>query len=226
MPAYVNSPFQVPLYVQPGVASYLFGSYNNHQGNTVMNVSQVALASNVATVTGQIISGEVPAVGSLISVRQTVTGSGEFNVNRATVTAVSINNNGFGTISYALTGGNVSATADFGTAIVEAPEIPETLVAGTSIACVFQAPYGDGQYSVPVSVTFPTMPSAVSVSLQAALHNIDSEFTSMNPAVSTVVSGAYTIGPYSSAALQRGYFYRLIVSGITGTGTILAKIGG
>src|SRR6202000_481148 len=118
--------------LQDGVPLYLFGSFNNHQGNTVINVSQVALASNVATITGQIVSGEVPAVGSPVSISQTVTGSGQFNVNRAAVTAVSFNNSGFGTLSYALTASNVTAVADFGQAIVEVAEVPETLAAGHS----------------------------------------------------------------------------------------------
>ena len=69
---------------------YLFGSYNYKQANTTMLVSNVALTSNVATLTVQIIGGEVPIVGALISVQQTQSTSGLFNVARSPLTNVTI----------------------------------------------------------------------------------------------------------------------------------------
>jgi phage tail sheath protein FI len=74
-------------------------------------------------------------------------------------------------------------------------------------------------------VTFPTLPTAASVDLQAALHNINSEFTKVATVV-TVAASAYTAGPFAQVTLQRGYFYRLAVSGVSGVGTIVGKIGG
>jgi hypothetical protein len=63
MPAYVDSPITPSTILIKGVNCYLWGSYNYKQGNTQMNVSQVALNSNVATLTVQIVAGEIP-VGS------------------------------------------------------------------------------------------------------------------------------------------------------------------
>jgi hypothetical protein len=174
----------------------------------------------------QITEGEIPTVGSLITVTQTQAGSGGMNVNRATITAVAINaQTGAGTISYADTHANITTVADSGSAIAEVPEVPETAANGNSIACVFQAPKGDSQFTVPLSVTFPTLPTAASVDLQAALHNINSEFTKVATVV-TVATSAYTAGPFAQVTLQRGYFYRLAVSGVSGVGTIVGKIGG
>lgn len=229
MPAYTNSIFQPPTFLQMGVPCYLFGTYNAHQANTKMQLSQVALATNVATVTGQIVEGEIPLVGSYISVIQTATGSGEFNVNRALVTAVSFNNAGFGTVSYALTASNVTAVADFGTAIIEVKEIPETLTAVASVACAVAAPISDSQFTITTSVLFPTMPTAVTVVLQEAIRDVggstvgQAEYTTLGNAA-IVASSAYTTGPTAQFTLTRGAYYRFLVSGITGSGTIVAKI--
>ena len=231
MPAYVSGPFNPPLLVQKGVAAYLFGSLNTRQDNTYMLVSQVAIATNVATLTVQITRGEIPVVGALISVAQTVTSSGAFNVTRAVLTGVTINaTTGAGTVTYALTSGNVSTTADPGSAVVEVPEIGETLAAGASIPCVIAAPDDDSQFTVPISVTFPgaVLPTAVTVTLQAAIHDNASEYTAVGSAIAVVAGTAYTSGPFNQVTLQRGYFYRLLISGLTiGSATgIVAKIGG
>lgn len=228
MPVYVDSPFQNAQVVQEGTACYLFGSYNAHQANTKMWVTNSALTSNVATLTVQIIEGEIPTVGSFISVIQTQAGTGGMNVNRAVITAVTIvAATGAGTITYAQTHANIVSVADTGTAVAEVPEVPETLANGNSIAAIFQAPKGDAQFTVPLAVTFPTLPTAASVDLQAALHNINSEFTKVATVV-VVAAGAYTAGngPFNQVTLQRGYFYRFAVSGLSGTGTIVGKIGG
>ena len=226
MPNYVDSPNNTALLVQEGTATYLFGSYNAHQANTRMLISNSALTSNVATITVQIVEGEIPTVGSLITVTQTQAGTGGMNVNRAAITAVSITAaTGQGTISYADTHANITSVADTGTAVAEVPEVAETLANGNSIACQFQAPKGDSQFTVPLAVTFPTLPTAASVDLQAALHNVNAEFTKVATVV-TVAASAYTAGPFAQVTLQRGYFYRFAVSGVSGTGTIVAKIGG
>lgn len=227
MPLYANNPFTPPQLVQKGVPAYLLGTYNFHQANTKMQVSNSALTSNVATVTGQIVEGEVPLVGSYISISQTQAGTGAFNVSRAIVTAVSFNNSGFGTVTFALTHANVTSVADTGTAIVEVPEVGETMVPGMSIACCMQAPEGDSQFTVPFALTFPsgTLPTAVTGTLMRSIRNIQSEFTATT-AIVTIAASAYTTGPVVQATLERGYFYAVNISGITGTGVVVAKVGG
>lgn len=231
MPSYVNSAFQGSQLLVRGVASYLFGSYNYKQGNTVMSVSNVALTSNVATLTVQITAGEVPLVGSLISVQQTASTSGLFNVNRVALTGVTIDGTtGAGTVTFALTHANVTSAPDAGSAVVEVPEKSETLANGASIAVACTMPFAE-QFTVPLAVTFPggVLPTAVTVTLQVALRNVDSEFTNTSTAV-VVATAAYTTGkgPVVEATLERGYFYRVLVSGLTiGSATgVIAKIGG
>lgn len=229
MPSYVNSPFQGSQLLVRGVASYLFGSYNYKQGNTIMLVSNVALTSNVATLTVQITAGEIPTVGSLISVQQTQSTTGLFNVNRAVLTGVTIDRTtGAGTVTFALTHANVTSAADTGSAVVEVPEVGEALANGASIAVYA----GDGQtaFTIPFAVSFPAgvLPTAVTVTLQKALRNVDSEFTNVTNGVVTVAGTAFTAGPVVEVTLERAYFYRAVQSGITaGSSTgIIVKIGG
>lgn len=231
MPAYINSPFSVPQLVQKGVPCYLFGSYNFHQGLTLMYVSNVALTTNVATLTVQIYGGEVPKVGSLISVLQTQSTTGLFNVSRVPLTGVTINLvTGAGTVTFALTHANVTTAADTGSAIVEVPEVGDTLANGSSVSCCIQAPEGDSQFTVPVAVTFPggVLPTAVTVHLQVAIRDTDAEYTNCDATGTVVAGGVYTSGPVNQVTLQRGYSYRLNVSGLTvGSATgIIGKLGG
>src|SRR6185312_8273967 len=151
MTAYVNNPFQPAKFVMPGVACYLWGSHNDYASNTQMRVTNVALTSNVATLTVQVFDGNVPVAGSLVSVQQTQTASGAFNVNRVALTSTTIDaTTGAGTIVFPLTHANVGSAADTGLAVIEVPETPEALVAGASIAACVQIPDGDSQYTLPV----------------------------------------------------------------------------
>jgi hypothetical protein len=208
----------------PGQPCYLFGSKNLHQSDTQMYVSNVALTSNVATLTVQIYGGEIPAAGWLVSVRQTASTSGLFNVNRVPITTVTIDSTGAGTIVFPLTHADVVSAANTGTAIAEVPEIGDTAANGASIACCVQTPLA-GARTLPVAITFPTVPTTATVVLQGALHNIDSEFTAVSPTLATVAASAQTLGPFNQVTLQAGYFYRFLVSSFTGSGTIVAKIG-
>ncbi len=226
MPIYKGSPFQVPLLAMKGVPTYLFGAFNYEVGNSNMALSNVALTTNVATVTVQIINGPSPVVGGLISIINSTNSAGLFNVSRVPITAVNINQTtGTGTVSFALTNANVTSIADTGTVIVEPAEVPETLTNNSfSIPCVIQAPEGDSQFTVPIAVTFPTIPTAATVTLQRALYDNNAEYTN-TAAVVTVAASAYTAGPTVLATLERANLYRFAVTGVTGSGTIVAKVG-
>jgi hypothetical protein len=190
-----------------------------------MYVSKVAVTSNVATLTVQIYGGELPAAGWLVSVAQVANNSGAFQVNRVALASVTIDSTGAGTITFALTHADIPEAAGLGVAIAEVPEIGETAANGSSIACCVQSPLA-GARTLPVAITFPTLPTTASVKLQGALHNIDSEFTNIGSTdLATVAASAQTVGPFSQVTLQAGYFYRFIVASIAGSGTIVAKIG-
>ncbi|MGA9668240.1 MAG: hypothetical protein WBQ94_03480 [Terracidiphilus sp.] len=226
MPNYVNNPFSPAPLLQVGVPTYFWGSRNFHQANTKAFISQVALTSNVATVTVQIVEGEIPVAGSLISIQQTASTTGLFNVNRAALTSATIDGNGAGTFVFPLTHANVAAVANTGTAIVEVPEVAEALANGASQAIYVQQPMYGGQRTLTISVTFPSLPTTCNVTLQKAINNIDSEFTNVGTPLAAVATGAQSIGPVSSVTLEQGNFYRLNVASVAGgtSPTIIAKL--
>ncbi len=227
MPLY-NSPLTRPQLLQKGVPAYLLGGLNMLRGNANGYVTQTALGSNVASVSVSINQGPIPLVGDQITVWGTALQSGAFNVTRAIITAVSITAaTGQGTISFALTGTNQAATADAGAFLCEPGESYDTLTNSIfSQAVLVQAPQGDSQFTLPLAVTFSTIPTAVTATLQVAIRDVAAEYTNTTTVV-TVAAGAYTAGPVVQATLQRGYFYRLAVSGLTiGSGSgICAKVG-
>ncbi len=230
MPAYDNSPFKpIPHLLIPGQNTYLLGSYAQDASPSKFQVTSVALASDVATVTGTLIEGNAPAVGSLISIRGTQTGSGLFNVTNVALTAVTVTAATSAiTVTFALTGSTVTTTADAGLAIVPQPEIPETLVAEASIACTPQnnETFLEVGRILSTTVEFPTLPTAATVVLQGANVDQNSEYSTI-ATVATVASGAQTTPVVTAISSPINYrFYRFLVSGVTGTGTIIARIEG
>lgn len=226
MPAYLNSPFQNPKLLMKGVPVYLFGTFDTKVGNSHGFVNNVAITTNVATVTVTLLTGPRPTVGEYISIIGSTQGAGEFNVQRAVITGATWTDaTGSGAITFALTGANLGTTTDSGTVIIEPAEVPETLTNNSfSQACVVAAPDGDSQFTVPIAVTFGTIPTAATVTLQTAIKNLNAEYTNTTTVV-TVATSAYTAGPVVQATLQRGYCYRFAVTGLTGGTGIFAKIG-
>lgn len=215
MPTY-NSPITKVQLAQKGLPCYLFGSFNAHQGDTVMLVNNVALTTNVATLTVLITAGEIPTVGSLITVQQTQSTSGLFNVVRAKLTGVTIvAATGAGTVTFALTHADVVTAADTGSAVVEVPEVGETPSANLkSVPCIFDAPHGSSQFTITTAVTFGTNPTAITVSLQTALRDVDSEYSTIGTAA-VIAGGTYSQGPTSGFTLQKSMYYRFLVTGLT-----------
>ena len=227
MPLY-NSPLTPPRLLMKGVPAYLFGGLNMLRGNASGTVTQTAIATNVGTVTVQINQGPIPLVGDYITIWGTALQTGLFNVTRALVTAVSITaTTGAGTISFSLTGTDQTATADPGMFLVEIGETSETLTTTTFSApiCV-QAPEGDSQFTIPLAVSCPSMPTAATFTLQVAIRDIAAEYTNTTGVV-TIAGSVFTAGPVVQVTLQRGYFYRLAVTGVSGgtNPTVIAKVG-
>lgn len=227
MPLY-NSPAIPPQLLQKGVPAYFFGSLNMLQGNAKGTVADTALATNVATVTVQINEGPIPKVGDLITVWGTALQTGLFNITRAVITAVNITPaTNAGTISYALTGSDQSITADGGRFLCEPGETAEALTTSTfSAPITVQAPQGDSQFTLPLAVSCPSVPTAATFTLQVAIRDIAAEYTNTATVV-TIAGGVFTAGPCVQATLQRGYVYRLAVTGVSGgtSPSVTAKIG-
>src|SRR5581483_11501297 len=109
MPKYSSSPFNSVQSALPGRPAYVFGGYADNVAPTRMLVTNVALTSNVATLNVTVVEGNVPTVGSFITVQGTQQASGAFNVTNIALTGVTLNSAGVGTVTFALTHANVGS---------------------------------------------------------------------------------------------------------------------
>src|ERR1700733_6143857 len=92
MPIYNTSGFPpLPEVAIPAKPAYFYGKLPVDTDDTYMRITSVAVSANVAIVQGIIFRGNVPTVGSQISIQGTTTSSGLFNVSSAIVTTVSSN---------------------------------------------------------------------------------------------------------------------------------------
>jgi hypothetical protein len=123
-----------------------------------------------------------------------------------------------------LTGANLGTTADSGLAIIPQPEVGDSLANGSSIpaASPFNDPRTDGARTYQAQVTFPTVPTACTVSLQISEVDIDSQYQTIGT-VATVASGTVTQS-MAEFTLTTARFLRFNVSGLSGAGTIVAKL--
>lgn len=238
MPQYSTSAFApLPEVAIPAKPAYFFGTYPVDTDDTYLRITNVALTTDVATVTGTIYRGNIPSVGNLISIEGTTVSSGVFNVSGVTITGVTgTPATGVYTITFALTNANIASTAAAGMAIIPIAETSEALINGTSVAIYI--PSNElrdlGQRSVTVATTFPSLPTAATVTLYTAISNTDNplEWTSMG-VVATVAGGAVTApataspnGGVATFTSPAGRFVRLVVSGVTGgtSPTVIAKM--
>jgi hypothetical protein len=182
MPAYVSSPAPPPTsLLTSNVPGYSLGSKANGP-TTLLQVTRVSLTGNVATVTVQVREGNIPTTSGLITITGTQTASGAFNVTNKAITGVSIDPvTGQGTITFALSHADVSGTADAGQAYVPVPEIGEALTGSDQKGQAFAV----SGYGISWAYTCPSAPSAISIQLEGAIDNVDSEFTIIGSAQTT-----------------------------------------
>jgi len=230
MTAYNKNPYPIgppPVLMIGGRTEWLYGNQLDNVSSTSFAITLLAVAANVVTITGTLLSGNIPAVGALISVQGTQTDSGAANVTNAVISAVSISAlTGQGTISYAATATNQSATADSGVAIVPAPITYDTLVNGSSrqAASAENDPSTNDERSYFVQVFFGTLPTACVVTIQGSLVDTDSAYQNIGTVV-TVAGSAATVNNTTFPNLNLK-FVRLNVSGLSGSGTIAAALMG
>jgi hypothetical protein len=222
MPSYAASPFQPnPILLQPGQPGYAFGNFEEGVPDTRIQVTTTARAASVATVGVKILEGEIPLVGSLISIIGTTQAAGAFNVTNAALTAVTIDSStGVGTVQFAIGAGTTVQAADFGTAMVPTPEEAEALTNSASQA--FAVPEPAGSNTNPKTITwstaYPTAPASVSMLLQGSLFDIDSQYTTLD--TSTATGGELRV--FTSTAFR---FLRLKATNVTGASpTCIGKI--
>jgi hypothetical protein len=218
MSSYVTSGFgPSPKLMVGGQPVFLFGGLNDRVSPTTVQITNVSLTSNVATISGYVTSGVAPSVGGLVSIQGTVTASGSFNVSAATITGATFSaTTGIGTFTFALTHADVASTADAGKALVPTAVTYEALANGSSApaASAENDPSTNDERSYFAQVFFGSLPTAATVTLQAALVDNDADYATVGT-VATVSAGAVTL---SSAQFANGNyrFVRFNVSGVTG----------
>lgn len=166
-----------------------------------------------------VVEGNIPAVGDLITVKGTSRGSGVFNVTNAVLTAVNINAlTGAGSVQFAIGAGTLADGADAGYAAIPVTQLAETLVASSSSAA-FALPSNASSAGTTInwSMAYPVAPGAVSVSLQAALIDLDSEYSTVD--TTTSVSGEQRI-----ITLTNFRFLRFKCNSISGASNGVGKI--
>jgi len=243
MPQYIQSPFKpTPQLAVAGLPSYLLGSYNDKTGPTIGNVISNSAVTTTATLVFQIISGNIPVTGSLITV-VSCANSANFNVTNVAITLVSCTDAGICTVTYAITSTSQSSTKDAGQVIIPQPEVGETVSGTTYASFPVSAPYNNPNIQEGKSFTATlNLPSGGSLSgitavLQGADFDVESEYKTIHTFAS--VTGASTSetfqsgsdSPASAGAVNPGgvnisnyRFYRFKFTAITGSGLAIGKI--
>ena len=219
MPAFMTAPPGITPRrgLTGGLPGYCSGSYAFGQSPTRMNVTSVAIAANVVTLGGVIQEGNIPTVGSLVTVRATSVGTAAVNVTNIAITASTfVAATGVGTITYPATAANLTTTPDVGIAYVAVPEVGET----NAIAKLQQfALAPDGGYGVTMVWSTPSAPATIALQLEGAINDTDAEYSIIGSSQTTLSGTLIATAP----VLVR--FVRINVTGLTGgPGTLIAKL--
>lgn len=228
MPSYNFNPYPykpTPAQLIAGKPEYVFGSYNDKTGPTIGTVISDAVATDVATVVFQILSGNVPVVGAKITI-EGAQNTGFSSVSRATILSVSVVMlTGICTVTFALSASDQPVLPDLGQVVIPQPEISEAVVNGPSVpvAAVFQNAQSNQGRSLTAVVSFPVQPFNVLVTVQSAVIDEDSEYADV-ATVTSVVAGVVTGGQVTIETVL-GRFYRLNVSGVAESSPAPSGVG-
>ena len=248
MSLYITSPFKpMPKLLVQGRPEYVFGSWNDKTGPTLGNIISDSAVTTTGTVTFVVTSGNVPVVGSLTTVVGAAN-SANFNVTNAQILTVVATAAGVVTVTYAITSSTVAAgTPDGGQVIIPQPELGDILAAFPASSVPVACPASPGNQSgksLSATVKLPAQQlgvastlSAVTVVIQGANFDEDGQYNTIGTltAAGTSVGGPNTYdwqsGQGAAGTLAAGSvdlinfrFYRLQVSGATGSGPVIGTI--
>ena len=234
MSAYIQSPFKPnPNAITPGMPSYLWGSFLDKTGPTVGKILSTSGNGTTSTIVVQILGGNIPIVSSLsvplITIVGTANGSGNYNVTNVALASISAAANpdqGIYTLTF-LGSGSSAVASDSGQFVIPQPEVAETLVSGASIpvAQPFNIMGPNLDQGITASVTLVSTTSAAAViSLQQAVVDRDSEYSNV-ATIATITAGT-TAGTVFEVTIDPtlGRFFRFNNTGVSGSGSIVAKL--
>jgi len=236
-----------------GTPEYVYGSLNTQVGPTLGYIISDQAAATVATLSFQIVSGQIPIPGSLITVEGSANSAGIFNTTNGVIITSVVNDYGVCTVTFAIASTTQASTADAGQVYVAVPEIPDNLTAAivatisTNGAASFPvaAPVGATANGRSISVTvdllasstvYPSTLTGVTVVLQGANLDFDAEYNTIATVVTALAAGTVTDwqsgqGDTATGTLAAGSvnfpnfrFYRLNVTVATGAGYLTGKI--
>jgi len=229
-------PFKpVPVLAVSGRPTYLWGSWDDKSAPTQGTVISNSASGTTATLVFQILSGNIPLVGDLITVISSANSGGVFNVTNAVLVTVSCTIAGVCTVTYTIASTSQVSTPDVGQVLCPRSEIGETFANGAS-APVSVAPNNSAPQqgrTLTLSTTVTGSPSTGLVDLQGANQDIDSQYETLAPIAGGSVSGhafdatTQTSSDASYADYTMNYrFYRVINSSVTGgtNPTIISKL--
>ena len=221
MPGYLTNPtvaVAIPM-LQSGLPAYAFGSKLDGHPTVKMIIDHVSITSNVATITGTIVEGFIPAVGDIAEINGC--SNAVFNVSGKTITAVSIvAATGKGTITFALTNVDVPSAAASGILQAVQSDVPEALTGSDqkSLQFAVQALTGRGR-GISWEYLCPSAPVSIAIQLEGAINDIESEYAIIGSS-QTTAGGAQV---FATAPVLVN-FVRLHITASTG-GTVPTIVG-
>lgn len=248
MSFYQTTPFKpAPQLLVPGTPAYVFGSFNDKTGPTLGIVLSDSGNGTTSTVTFQILSGNIPITDTLISIVGTANAAGAYNATNAqilSVTQVNTPDDGVYTVTF-LGSGNTAKAADYGQVYIAQREVGDQLTTTVASVPVMAGASGPASNGKSLSVTIklpanttanPSTLSGVTITVQGANFDLDSEYNDIGTVAAAVAAGTTTDwqsgqGDTATGTLIAGSvnlpnfrFYRLKVTGVTGAGPIIGKI--
>lgn len=252
MSQYVTSPYKQPVQqLIQGKPEYVYGGYNDKTVDAQGYIISDSGTGSVSTVIYQQTQGNLPIPGSLVTIIGSANAAGAYNVTNVVLTAVSANDFGTITITFAGSGSSVSAP-DSGQVRVPVIEIGDNLTAGlvsalpyssVSVAAVVGATVVGRATSATVtfpanSTAFPSTLTGVTVNIQAANFDRDDHFNTIGvltaagsagnsydwqsgQGVPTAPSNAIAVGNVDILSFR---FYRLQITVATGAGYVVGSI--
>ncbi len=244
MPNYQTTPFKPsPKLLVMGVPEYVWGSFNDKTGPTMGIITfSKTNGTTTATVKIQILSGNIPVNGSLITVVGSANSS-NFNVTNVAVSNVTLipdangNDTGLYSLTYAITSTATPTTytADAANFVIPQPEVGETISGTGASVPVAVGTWNNSGRSLSVTLTLGTGLSGVTAVVEGANRDINGDYNAIGIigtglGVSTTdwqsgqgdtATGTLTSG---SVNFPNFRFYRINITAVTGSGLVVAKI--
>ena len=239
MSQYQKTPFRAsPILAVAGTPVYLLGSYNDRTGPTFGQVISDSAATTTATVVFQILQGNIPVVGALLSIVGTANSGGVFNVTNVAIASISVTDAGIATVTFTITSTTQVSTADAGQVLVPQPEVGETVSTATYASVPVARPFNnpniqEGQsLSATINLLSGGSLSGYTILLQAADIDLDGEYQTIytftaagaSGNIYTFQSGQGTAATVAAVNLLNYRFYRFAFSAGSGSGSVIGKI--